>query len=182
VPTGRRRRQRQPVYSGPIRIGGCCSRLHPDFRANDAWLNCDVKAAAELFRESYQRPPNFESCLSVMATADRLGDRATVEEYRKLLLSKHRKEAPEIVRIIEILLDGLNSGKPRMPDLKAVDQALETMLPPARPAAEIWIGLFLKGRGQAAAARPFFEHCVPSRVIPEWHRALAGKELRDGRR
>jgi hypothetical protein len=91
-------------------------------------------------------------------------------------------EAPEIVHIIEILLDGLNSGKPRTPDLNAVKQALKTMPHPTRPAAEIWIELFLKGRGQAAAARPFFEHCVPSRVIPEWHRALAGKELRDGRR
>jgi tetratricopeptide (TPR) repeat protein len=161
---------------------GGLESLHPDFRANYAWLNGDLKAACGLFRESYRRSPNFGSCLSVMATADRLGDRATVDEYQKLLFVKHRKEAPEIVRIVELLLDVLNAGKPRTPDLKAVNQALETMPPQARPASEIWIGLFLKGRGQAAAARPFFEHCVASRVIPEWHRALAGKELRDGRR
>jgi tetratricopeptide (TPR) repeat protein len=161
---------------------GCLESLHPDFRANYAWLNGDLEAAAELFRESYRRSPNVGSCLSVMATADRLGDRVTVEEFRKLLLAKHRKEAPEIVRIVELLLDAPNSGKPRPTDLKAVNQALETMPVAARPAAEIWIGLLLKGRGQAAAARPYFEHCPPSRVIPEWHRALAGKELRDGRR
>jgi tetratricopeptide (TPR) repeat protein len=161
---------------------GGLESLHPDFQANYAWLNGDLKGAFELFRESYRLSPNFGSCLSVMATADRLGDRATVEEYRKLLDTKHRKEAPEIVRIVGLLLDALGTGKPGPTDLKAVNQVLETMAPLARPAAEIWIGLFLKGRGQAAAARPFFEHCVPSRVIPEWHRALAGKELRDGRR
>jgi hypothetical protein len=65
-----------------LQARGGLESLHPDFRANDAWLNGDVKAAAELFRESYQRSPNFGSCLSVMATADRLGDRTTVEEYR----------------------------------------------------------------------------------------------------
>jgi tetratricopeptide (TPR) repeat protein len=160
---------------------GGLESLHTDFQGNYAWLNGNVKAAGELFRESYRISPNFGSCLCVMTTADRLGDRATVEEYRKVLQEKHRKEAPEIVRIVELLLDALGTGKSGTPDLKAVNQVLETMAPPARPAAEIWIGLFLKGRGQSAAARPFFEHCVPSRVIPEWHRALAGKELRDGR-
>jgi hypothetical protein len=158
---------------------GGLESLHPDFRANYAWLNGDLNAAAELFRESYRQSPNFGSCLSVMATADRLGDRATVEEYRKLLLAKHRQEAPEIVRIIELMLDERSAGKARSFDLRVVNQALSTMRSSARPAAEIWIGLFLKGRGQGAAATPFFEHCLSSRVIPEWHRALAGKELRD---
>jgi hypothetical protein len=183
VKTGRGNLRSARQYTQQLlqeRVG--LASLHPAVRANYAWLNGDLKAAAELFGESYRQSPNFGSCLSVMATADRLGDRATVEEYQKLLLAKHRKEASEIVQIIELLLDTLGAGKPGTPNLKAVNEALETMSPPARPAAEIWIGLFLEGRGQAAAARPFFEHCVPSRVIPEWHRALAGKELRDGRR
>jgi hypothetical protein len=160
---------------------GGLESLHPDFRAYYAWLNGDVKGAAELFRESYRQSPSFGSCLSVMVTADRLGDLATVEEYRKPLLTKHRQEAPEIVRSIEILLDELNARKVRALDVKAVNQSLSTMSPKARPSAEIWIGLFLMGRGQAATARPFLEHCVSSRVVPEWHRALAGKELRDSR-
>ena len=137
-----------------------------DFRANDAWLNGDVKAAAELFRESYQRSPNFGSCLSVMATADRLGDRATVEEYRKLLISKHRKEAPEIVRIIEILLDVLNSGKPRMPDLKAVDQALETMLPPRAPPRRSGSGCFSRGAGRRPPRGPSSSIACPPESSP----------------
>jgi tetratricopeptide (TPR) repeat protein len=77
-----------------LQESGRLESLHPDFRANYAWLNGDLKAAAELLRESYQRSPSFGSCSSVMATADRLGDRTTVDEYRNLLVAKHRKEAP----------------------------------------------------------------------------------------
>jgi hypothetical protein len=183
VKTGRGNLQSARQYTEQLlQEGGGIERLHPDFRANYALLNGDIDAAAELFRESYRRAPNFGSCLSVMAAADRLGDRVTGEEFRKLLVARHQKEAPEVVNVIEFLLDALNAARTRTPDLKAVNQALQKMPERARPAAEIWIGLFLKGRNQAAAARPFFEHCVTSRVIPEWHRALAGKELRDGQR
>ena len=92
------------------------------------------------------------------------------QEYRKLLLAKHRKEATEIVRIIEPLAGCAEHRKARTPDLKAVNQLLETMPPAGSPAAEMWVGLFLNGRGQSAAARPYLRAlcALPShpRVAP----------------
>jgi tetratricopeptide (TPR) repeat protein len=156
--------------------------LHPDYRAQYQWINGDLKAALGSFRQAYRQSPGFGPCLSIMAVADLQGDQSTVAEYRKLLLAKHRQEAPKIVRIVELLPEALKAGNSRPPDLKAVKEVLETMPPPARPSAEIWIGLFLRSHGQMAAARPFLEHCIPARTIPEWHRAFAGSALRDGRR
>jgi tetratricopeptide (TPR) repeat protein len=165
-----------------LQDSGGIESLHPDFRGHFQWMSGDLKAAASSFREAYGQDPSFGPCLMVIAAADLLGDRATVAEYRKLLLAKHRKEAPEIVRIVELLPETLKPGGSRPPDMKAVNQVLETLPPRGRPSAELWIGLFLKAHGQMAAARPCLEHCVPSRVIPERSRAIAGQALRAGRR
>ncbi len=182
VKTGRGNLQAARMFTDEaLQERGGIEALHPDYRAYYHWLSGDLKAALGSFRELYGKEPTFATCLPVIAVAELLGDRATADEYRKLLLAKHRREASAVIHVVELLPGTLRAGESRPTDLKAVNQALESMPPSKRPHAEIWTGLFLKARGHPAAARPYLERCATSRVIPEWRRAIAGKELRDGR-
>jgi hypothetical protein len=162
-------------------LGGL-ENIHPDFRGYYQWIQGDLKAALASFQELYARDPSFSTCLPVIAVADRLGDRATVEKYRKLLLEKHRRGATYLTGVLEFVFQALDAAKSGPPDLKAVSQALEKTHPQVRPHAEAWTGVFLDAHGQTAAARPFLERGVASPAITEWLRTIAGQALRHGRR
>ncbi len=165
-----------------IRDLGGLENIHPDFRGYYQWIKGDVKAALGSFQELYARDPSFSTCLPVIAVAERLGDRATAEKYRKLLLDKHRHGATYLTGVVELVFKALDAGKSRPPDLKAVNQALEKTPAQVRPHAEVWTGIVLDARGQAAAARPFFERSLSSGAVTEWRRTIAGQALRRGRR
>ncbi len=180
VKTGKGDRTAARRYTDEVlREMGGIERLHPDYRGYYRWFDGDLKGAASAFRESYKQRPYFGNCLRLIAISERQGDHATADVLRKQL-EKYRQQAPEIIRIVEILPETLRAVNSDRPDLRAVNRVLDTMPAKGRPGAELWIGLFLEAHGRRAAARPFFEHCVISRVIPEWDRAIAGQALRAG--
>ncbi|MHB1555915.1 MAG: tetratricopeptide repeat protein [Isosphaeraceae bacterium] len=183
VKTGRGnlRAARQFAEQGIRNLGGL-ENLNPDLRGYYQWIKGDLRAALGSFQEAYAQAPSFAICLPAIAVAERLGDRAAVEPYRKLLMEKHRAAATQLTGVLELVFQALDAAKSGPPDLKAANQALEKTHKQVRPHAEFWTGILLDARGQAAAAKPYLERSVAAPGISEWHHTIAGQALRRGRR
>jgi tetratricopeptide (TPR) repeat protein len=151
-----------------------------DLRGSYQWLRGDLKGALGSFRKAYEEAPSAMICFTILELADLLGDKATVDEFRREL-PKYAKEAPKMVQVFELLPEAVKGGKTRPPDMKAIEAVLQTMPAERRPNLGLEIGLYLKAHGPAAAARPYLEACVASRVPTEWNRALAAQALRSAR-
>ncbi len=178
---GNLRAARQFAEKAVANLGGIAN-IPPEPRGYYQWITGDLKAALGSFQELYAKEPSFATCLPAIAVADRLGDRATAERYRKLLLEKHRSGAADLTGVVELVFQALDAAKSGPPDLKAASQALEKAHPQVRPYAEFWTGIFLDGREQPAAARPFLERSAAAPAINQWRCTVAGQALRRGRR
>lgn len=183
VKTGRGnlRAARQFTEQGIANLGGL-ENIHPAPRGYYQWMKGDLRGALGSFQEAYVGAPSFATCLPAIAVAERLGDRATVEKYRKLLLEKHRADATQLTGVLDLVFQAVDAAKSGPPDLKAVSQALEKTHKQVRPHAEFWTGILLDARGQAAAAKPYLERSAATSAITEWLSTIAGQALRRGRR
>ena len=162
-----------------LRTHGGLAGLTPAIRCYYQWLNGDLKGALKSRLESYRQMPNMGDCQIVLALAELVGDKATTDEYRKLLVTEYRNNGPKNARIGELLPGTLKGGKSRPPDMKAVDEVLATIPAERRPAAEFWVGLYLKAHGQFNRGSSLSRACVvvegAFRVAPLHRRAGAAR-------
>ena len=85
--------------------------------------------------------------------ADDLGDAKAREAFFKILVAKHREQAPQLAQVWEMFHQALDRSKEGSVDLKAVDKLLESVPTEQRGINELLVGKYLANHGKAEDAR-----------------------------
>ena len=142
------------------------------------WLRGDPKKAGPYFRKAYDSAPSATTCTPLILIADEVGDAATRDEWVRTLITRHRAQAPNTARIVEILGKAAGPGKPDATDLQAVDQILGKIRVGAnRGNNEFFVGCYLNNHGKAAEARRHLELTLRSTSSHRFMRAIAADRL-----
>ncbi len=143
------------------------------------WLNDEPGKAMAPLRRAYEMEPTPVHAVYPLLVADQLGDATARDEWLKTLLSKHGAEMPKSARVCELLFPPVAAGSSPAPDMKAIDEVLQTIVEPNRGNTEFIVGMHLLNLGKADLARKLLEHTVQAGNSAGWTRILSAAVMRD---
>ncbi len=142
-----------------------------------SWLQGSTKEAMESMRKAYETSSPLLSGCALMVLADELGDAAQRDATLADLLAKHRNKAPRMFEVLELFRDAFARGDRALPDPKALDRAVENVLPNARGNTEFYVGWLLRKHGRRQDAEDYLKRCVETTTTNAWLKRIADSAL-----
>ena len=118
--------------------------------------------------------------LRLLVLADELGDAAQRDAILDDLRTKHRAKAPQMFEVLEMFRDSFARGDRELPDLKALDRAVDNVKPNARGNTEFYVGWLLKKRGKGQDAEAYLKRCIETGPTNAWLKRIADAALHRG--
>jgi tetratricopeptide (TPR) repeat protein len=169
------------IWSGKTREALGAHRQYYD-QTHDLLYGMSVVVLADQSKDVVLRDAMLASLLNVPKTSEPLPPRLKKGEKPQ---PQTKTKQPRIMTKMQVAIIYLAeplkpwlAGTVPIPDLVAVDEAIEPLLPPDQGSIEYFVGCLLKNHGRLDDAALYFGRAARGRETDPWFRVLAIRELR----
>ena len=131
-------------------------------------------------RKAYESTSPLLAGCALVVLADEVGDASQRDAILNELRDKHRAKAPKMFDVLDMFRDSFARGDRELPDLKALDRAVENVKPNARGNTEFYVGWLLRKRGKGQDAEAYLKRCIATASTNVGLKRIADGALRGG--
>ncbi len=142
------------------------------------WLTGRHAKAVDSVRTAYEKRPLLVNCLFLLTLADRLGDVGGRDRAIQSFRDRHAPKAPRTAKLIELFFPEKARSSKR-PELKTIDETLESVSASERGEALLLAGVCLLNQDRHEDVRKYLKACNENLAHGFWVRTLAGGLLRE---
>jgi tetratricopeptide (TPR) repeat protein len=162
---------------GPAAVADRAQAAGPMQDGFASWLGGSTKEAMDSLRKAYESTKPLMAGCALMALADEEGDSAQRDAILADLCAKQRVKAPRMIEVLQMFRDSFARGDREVPDLKALDLAVENVKPNLRGNTEFYVGWLLRKRGKRQDAEAYLKRCIQTPSTNVWLKRIAGDTL-----